>query len=195
MRHEDTPVMPVRPELSRPVRVDDLGLQKFTLDIEASASELQALGERLKIDALNALSAQISLQLLPDGEVILKAAYQARLTQTCVVTLGPAVDEISSEFETTYSVDGYDDWGHGEEEFDTLDDDIEPAEPIIDGIIDVGEAIAEQLALEIDPFPRVKGATFDGFSTGPVGSESAVPEKKNPFAVLSKLKATSETSE
>ncbi|MBL4615287.1 MAG: DUF177 domain-containing protein [Magnetovibrio sp.] len=181
-------------ELSRPVHVEDLGRKEYTLDIDPSAAELSALGKRLKINSLDALSAHTKLKLLSSGDVQLEARFTARITQTCVVTLKPVSSDVSHAFSTTYSHNVDEGMGHGEEEYDDEEDDVEPSEPIIDGIIDLGDAISEQLALEIDPFPRVKGATFDGFTTGPAGLDEAVPEKKNPFAVLSKLKQSPDSS-
>ncbi len=186
---------PTAPELSRPVRVEDLKAQTFTLEIHPSDRELEKLRARLQVDGLEGLSAQTSLRLLQNGDVLLKAQFQARVRQTCVLTLEPVASEISSAFETTYSNTAEEDWGHGEEEFAALDEDTDPPEPIQDGMIDVGEAISEHLALEIDPFPRVKGATFDGYSTGNASVDEAAPAKKNPFAVLSKLKTAPESTE
>jgi len=186
---------PIKTELPRIVRVEKLGLQEFTQDIQANERELKALAERFKVDSLDALSAQVSLQLLANGDVLMTASFQARVTQTCVVTLGPVTSDISSSFTMTYTEGPETEGGHDEEEFADLDDDIELPEAIVDGKIDIGEAIAEQLALEIDPFPRVKGAKFDGYFTGTEAEKAQVPEKKNPFAVLSKLKVSPETSE
>ena len=42
---------------------------------------------------------------------------------------------------------------------------------------------SEQLALEIDPFPRAEGAEFPGYSSGPEPVEKA----KSPFAALEDL--------
>ena len=185
----------INPELSRIVRVEKLGLQEYTQDFQANDRELKALTERFKIESLDALSAQVSLQLLTNGDVLMSASFQARLTQTCVVTLNPIVSEISSIFTMTYTEGADAEGGRDEEEFVDLDDDIELSEAIIEGKIDIGEAVSEQLALEIDPFPRVKGAKFDGYFTGTKAESEQVPEKKNPFAVLSKLKVSPGTSE
>jgi len=186
---------PVSPEWSRLVSVEDLGLQQFSQTIKPTDLELKALIKRFGVDDLAGLTAQVSLQLLTNGDVLLEASYKAHITQTCGVTLEPVVSEVSNEFTMSYSDDADASWGHDEEEFAALDDDIELSEPIVDGKIDIAEAVSEQLALEIDPFPRVQGATFDGYSTGTKAGNEPVPEKKNPFAVLSKLKATPETSE
>jgi len=185
----------IKPELSRIVRVEKLGLQEYTQDFQANDRELKALTERFKIESLDALSAQVSLQLLTNGDVLMSASFQARMTQTCVVTLAPIFSEISSGFTMTYTEGPDAEGGHDEEEFVDLDDDIELSEAIIEGKIDIGEAVSEQLALEIDPFPRVKGAKFDGYFTGTKAESEQVPEKRNPFAVLSKLKVSPGTSE
>lgn len=34
------------------------------------------------------------------------------------------------------------------------------ADPIVDGVIDLGEIVAETVGLELDPYPRLPGETF-----------------------------------
>jgi len=75
-----------------------------------------------------------------------------------------------------------------------------------EGGIDLGEAVAQQLAIALDPFPRAPGVVFttvdDEESTAqstdmptalsPRGADiedkGEIPSRPNPFAVLSKLK-------
>ena len=181
-------------ELSRPVEVENLGLRDFTLDITPSEAELTALAVRLKVDVLDALSAHATVKLLPNNDVRLNASFDATLTQTCVVTLEPVQTRHSSEFSVLYSHDVVEEDGTEDDELSLLDEEDELPDLIVDGKIDVGEAVIEHLALEIDPFPRVKDATFDGYSTDPDGVVESGSDKKNPFAVLAKLKETSQTS-
>lgn len=61
----------------------------------------------------------------------------------------------------------------------------DPPEPLTDGAVDAGEAIAEQLALELDPFPRAPGAVFKGFSSPREGDDRS----GGPFAALARLRA------
>ena len=181
-------------EFSRPVQIEKLGLQGYSQKIKPRPEELEALAERLKVDRLDSLNAEITLELLPNNDVVMQGRYSAHLTQTCVVTLEPVESDVSNEFTMTYSESAEEYFGSEDEEDDEHDPDFDPPEPIEEGIIDIGEAVIQQLALEIDPFPRVKGATFDGFSAGVSGDEEPTNEKKNPFAVLSKLKDASEKS-
>jgi len=57
-------------------------------------------------------------------------------------------------------------------------------DPIEDGIIDVGEAVVEELALLIPPYPRVPGAEFNDIIEDADGGD----DKPNPFAKLAALK-------
>ncbi|MEG3617367.1 DUF177 domain-containing protein [Magnetovibrio sp. PR-2] len=182
-------------EFSRPVQVAKLGLQDYNQNIKPRGQEFEALAARLQIDRLDSLNAELSLKLLPNNDVVVEGRYTAHLTQTCGVTLEPVESDVSEEFSITYSETAEEYFGAEEEEEAEHALELEPSEPIVDGTIDIGEAVIQQLALEIDPFPRVKGATFDGFSAGVSGDDEPVEEKKNPFAVLSKLKDASEKSE
>jgi len=178
----------VTPEFSRVVRVAELGDEPLRLELTASEEERADLAKRFDLEGLDSLVADVSLTLLPNKDVRLDATFNAQLQQTCVVTSAPMKSKVSHKFTTTYSPDADEDLASDEEEFETLNTQIELPEPLIEEKIDIGEAVAEQFALEIDPFPRVKGTVFDGYSTGRKGEAEAPLEKKNPFAVLSQLK-------
>ena len=61
-------------------------------------------------------------------------------------------------------------------------------DPIIGNVIDVGEAVSDQLALVLDPFPRTPGAKLDEQATMHV--ETAGKDlPANPFAAFASLKA------
>ena len=196
MNSKTDATIPQTPEFSRVVSAAELTTGETNIDFEATPAELAALTTRLGVKALKALKGRTTLQILPNGDVLMEMHFSAHVSQHCVVTLAPIETDVVADFTTTYSENADEDWGHDEEEFEDLDTDIEPPEPLIEGKIDLGEACVEQLALEIDPFPRVQGATFDGYSAGShassQGADAGTFEKKNPFAVLSKLKTPKE---
>ena len=67
-----------------------------------------------------------------------------------------------------------------------------PPEPLTGGSVDIGKAVTEQLALELDPFPRAPGARFEGF----VGSRrESCDDEGGPFAGLARLKGAGRDSE
>lgn len=180
------------PEFSRIVQVAELGDTPLRQDLTASPDECAALAKRFDVKDIVSLDAQVKLTLLPNKDVRVDSNFKAVLQQTCTVTLQPMRTKVRAEFSMTYSPEAEEFLGHDEEELDTPAPLVEPLEPLIEEKIDIGEAIAEQFALEIDPFPRVKGTVFDGYSTGRKGAANAPLEKKNPFAVLSQLKTKQE---
>ena len=52
------------------------------------------------------------------------------------------------------------------------------------GSVDLGEILAETMALELDPYPRREGEVFNDIE------EEPEPAKISPFTSLSKLKPT-----
>ena len=77
--------------------------------------------------------------------------------------------------------------GEGEAGYTSMSDDMpDPPDPLHDGGFDLGETVAEQLSLNIDPFPRSVNASFDEFTTS--GDDGEAEQRINPFAVLEGLK-------
>ena len=62
----------------------------------------------------------------------------------------------------------------------------EDAEIIDNGEVDLGELVAENLSLELDPYPRKKGEEFADYEELDEASESE-PARPSPFANLIKL--------
>ncbi len=184
-------------EFSRPVTPESLGGKGKALSIEANADERSRLARRLGLDGLAALSAEIRLTPRSGGRMVrLEGTFKALVRQICVVTLEPVEDHIEGTIERIYDTT-FEGLENEEENIDMDGED--PPDPLIGGEIDAGEAVAEQLALEINPFPRKKGTTFAGYSTDPNGDkdgggvsggktgENAAPSA-NPFVNLKKLK-------
>jgi uncharacterized metal-binding protein YceD (DUF177 family) len=76
-----------------------------------------------------------------------------------------------------------------EREF-TLEDP-DPPEAIVDGMIDLGELLTQQLALALDPHPRKPGVDLDSvLAEAPAGRREAIERggASGPFAKLAQLK-------
>ncbi len=170
---------PLTPEFSRPVLVENLPDEGETFEIEAAALERQVLSKRFGLLSLEALTARILLMPTAGGTISAKGSLAAQLTQLCVVSLKPVESHIEATFERLYE--------HRQEFGASAENDIDPLaeeedfpEPLRADTIDLGEVAAEHLALELDPFPRLKDAAFAGYSSGGGGEGS--------FAALAKLK-------
>lgn len=178
-----------QPEFSRAVRIDDLPLSGRKIAAEAAASEREALARRLGLAALSRLEVDGEVAPVRGGTVIrLSARLFADVTQTCVVTLVPLERRIDAEFVRLYAVHAQGDIKVDEEVF--FDEEDEDIEPLVGNRIDIGEAAAEQLALELDPYPRAPDAVLPLASDLPTASgQDEEPGGRRPFAGLAGLTA------
>ena len=74
----------------------------------------------------------------------------------------------------------------GKEVVFAAEDDFEAAEMVQNGHIDLGEVVAQYLALELEPYPRAPGVSLPAQVT--VGDDGDKDKKHNPFKVLEGLK-------
>lgn len=191
-----------RSEFYRPVRVDKIG-DAYRETIRADDGECAELARRFSLRAIERLRADVCI--VPKGRdlFVLTGEISARVVQSCVVTGEPVPEEVHCSFSVSYSLDVEAYWENEVvSETDTGGTCEDPPEPIENGEIDMGESVAEQLILEITPYPRVHGASLvdiaDGSSVGRHGKSAKHggvdgggidrAGRQNPFAVLEKLK-------
>lgn len=169
-------------EFSRPIDVDRIGHTEVAHDIAASPEERAALARRFELLALDTLEAKLRLRRARGGSVLrLAGRLTADVVQSCVVTLAPVPSHVEAEFTVLY---GEGDVGEGVD----IDPELESTvEPWPEGPLDLGETVAQELALALDPYPRAAGAALDASYTPSEGAGDE-PEKVNPFMVLGKLR-------
>ncbi|MCC7429149.1 MAG: DUF177 domain-containing protein [Alphaproteobacteria bacterium] len=159
-----------REEFSRPVAVDRIPPAGEEKHIEANAAECLALARRYDVEQVLALSATLRLAPRRGRSVHLSGSARARLVQTCVISLDPIETEAMAEIETLYRPAPEPETGRPGRKDHTLDvGDIDPEaedEEFYSGpAIDLGAAVAEAIALAIDPYPRRPGAVLPGPAT------------------------------
>ena len=182
----------IGPEFSRIVAADRMEAVE-TLEIVADGAERAALARRFGLDSLDALTASVTLTKFGDGRrVRLSANFSADVLQSCVVTLEPAPSRIEDSFVLVYDEDA---GGPAEAETVVLLKGRISPEPWSDVVIDVGEAVAEHLALALDPYPRATGADLSALGLAPgegdAGKEGDDPDGEfsgSPFKELAKLR-------
>nr|WP_246504062.1 DUF177 domain-containing protein [Plastoroseomonas arctica] len=132
------------------------------------------MAERFAIPAIHSLEAELSLAPANGGTVVAEGRLRAEVVQSCVVTLDPVDQAVDVALHLRFIPEG-------DEPSDDPDtpDEIE----IQAGMIDLGEAVAEQLSLALDPYPRAPGAALPAHLAPP---EEPVrePAKVHPFAAL-----------
>ena len=171
------------PEFSRIVETAGLRPTGEETKLAANAEELQSIAERLGLVSIDELSGQLKLEPWRKGGWHVTGLAQAEIEQICVVTAETFRSTCSIEVDR-YFMHEKDRLNQAKEiVVDILSDD-EP--DVIDGgRIDLGELVVEDLALSLDPYPRLPGADFE--ATRSDGSENVAEEKPNPFAALAKL--------
>jgi uncharacterized metal-binding protein YceD (DUF177 family) len=158
------------PEFSRPVALARLGPEPFRREIAATEGERAALARRFELLAVDRLSAVVDLVRQGQDRFLLRAAFDAEFVQSCVVTLDPVGGAVSEQFALLYGPP------EAEEEAGPVAEDAIAFEPIVGDAIDIGEAVAQEFALALPPFPRSAGAEV-----------APPPDEAGPFAALSRL--------
>jgi uncharacterized metal-binding protein YceD (DUF177 family) len=167
------------PEFSRIINLGELEKDAVHLDITADAEECAALAKRFGLSAIASLHVTGTLERLGRGRVRLRAKLNSEVTQTCVVTLDPLVNRIEEDLDILFDP-AHDDSEGSDVAFDPASD----REPLIGDSLDVGEIVAEELAVALDPYPRKPGIALEmdpneGGGTQPEGG---------PFEALAVLK-------
>lgn len=167
-------------EFSRPIRVDQIGKMGTSNPIAADAVERAALMQRFGLLALDRLEADYSIGT-ENGVIIARGHVRASLAQPCVATGTAVPEQVDTDFILRFVVDGSDVAPDSEE----LELDAQDCDTIgYDGqIIDMGEAMAETVALAMTPYPRAPDADAVLREAGVLSEEQA-----SPFAALLALK-------
>ena len=170
-----------QPEFSRPVEVDRIGSEGVSLEIEADALEREALARRFALVSLDRLKAKAEIFPVSRNLFRVEASFEADLVQTCVVTLDPVPAQLSESFSALFG-----EGGPGMGALFAGEDGEDEPEPIEGGAIDLGETVAQHLALSLDPYPRKQGASVPA-EYAP-GKDEESRGKVKPFAELGALK-------
>jgi len=148
------------------------------LDLSADAEECAEVAKRLGLVSLDRLDAHAVLSR--DGDRICATGrIKAALAQSCVASGEPVPERIDEPFELVFLPEPK---GRPDEEMELGEGELDVA--FHDGAaIDLGTAIADTLALVLDPFPRGPNADAALKAAGVLSEEQA-----GPFAALAKLK-------
>jgi uncharacterized metal-binding protein YceD (DUF177 family) len=172
-------VMTPTPEFSRLIPVDRIPEAGLDERIEADDGERAALAQRFDVPEISSFAADFHIAPWRRGRIHVQGTATAQLLQRCVITLDPFPVELVFPVERFFIAEGarHD---HVEE--------LEGDEPdIVSGAaVDLGELAAEELALNLDPYPRKPGAELAA-EIGGVQPENEQGNGDSPFAALRKL--------
>jgi uncharacterized metal-binding protein YceD (DUF177 family) len=175
-----TPIPPA--EFSRPIAADQIGPQETGREIVANATERARLAERFGLLALDRLEATVSLKRGSGGVIQVRGRFEAEVVQACVATLEPVRSRLSESFAIAF---GSAATTAGGAVVIGLEDE-DPPEELVEGRIDLGEIVAQQLAVALDPYPHAPGAREKAAATD--AGEAGAEKKASPFAALAPLR-------
>lgn len=181
------------PEWSHIIQADDIGSAPEKLEISPQEHEVAPLCQRLGIEGIQSLRANLVLSRNSGNRVVhVKGVITGELLQNCVITLEELTVPITEEFEAWFAdPDAAVSFTKERqkmlankkgEDLPILDEKDDP-EAIVDGVIDVAEVATQFLSLAINPYPQAEGAVYDGPNDEQTGAEAS-DIRKNPFAAL-----------
>ncbi len=178
-------------EFSRSVEAESLVHGESKKTFTATAEECEALQRRFSIERLADLSAALTITRRGSGKrmkITVRGQLHARIEQICVVSLEPFESQIKIDIDCVFDSQAME----NQETFDLDLQDEDPAEPLIEGLIDFGELIAQSLSLEIAPHPKKPGSESAQVAldrANPIDDPEAI-SAENPFAILKNMKIT-----
>lgn len=155
------------------------------IDLVATEAERRATAERLGLESIERLDAHAVLTR--KGLIVeARGRVQAALTQSCVVTSEPVPAHVDEAFDIVFTPEPEQARSDEEVELGAGDCDV----VFHDGsTIDLGAAIADTLALSLNPYPRSAGAEAALKEAGVLSEAEA-----GPFAALAALRKGGESS-
>ena len=168
-------------KFSYPLKIDELNQNEYKFDLNADKEELKDITEILKVEDVKYFNAEIMLKLNNRNNMLaVWGIVRSEIELKSVITLNNFLKYFEVPFELYFDTKAtYKDIQELQAGiYDDVPDIIE------NGKINLADIAIEQIALNLDDYPRNEGEVFD------YGKYVQLPddEKENPFAVLAKLK-------
>ena len=158
-------------ELHRPVLVGQVPSLGAHFTVEATPSECSALALRMGLPEVRELRCRFHLTRESNTSIKATGMLRARVVQNCVISLEDFEATVEERFTVRFVPSGM--------ENDDVDPESEDEIPYENGMLDLGEAAAEQLGLALDPYPRAPDAELPEIEEDP---------EPHPFAALDRLR-------
>lgn len=172
------------PEFRRPLRIHEIGAPLRHETLAATPAECAALARRFDLVDLDALTAELSVHRSA-GAIRVSGRFQARGTQPCIISAEPVAFALDDAVEVNFR-DGA---TIADDEIELTDAELDEL-PLDGDSLDLGELVAQSLALALDPWPRAPEAQRAAAARHLISeaeAEALVAADKaaaNPFSVL-----------
>ncbi|MFN3371801.1 MAG: YceD family protein [Sphingomonadaceae bacterium] len=171
------------PEFSHPIAIDRLSSAPRLHRLVADSTQRAALARRFDLLSIGRLEAELDVRRAGAG-AIAQGPLRAEVVQRCVVSGEPVAASLDIPLDLRFQpeTDMRDEIELSPEALDLL--------PVEDGMIDLGEAVAQSLALALDPWPRADAGSLEAARVHLMteaeaeAASAALKAKASPFAVL-----------
>jgi uncharacterized metal-binding protein YceD (DUF177 family) len=176
-------------EIERIVDVDHTGPGGTALEISATDSERAALAKRFGFLDLPAFSARVTVDRKPGDRIVVEGRLRGKIVQACILTLDPVTQDLDETFRIVFK-QGLAEEKDPESGEALVNPQADAPEPLPGNLLDVGEIVAEQLALAAEPYPRRPGAKLENVLPKPRkdGRPGRHETRRHPFADLAALR-------
>lgn len=168
-------------EFTRQLKLGDIltlqSRREIRRNISAQPVECDSLAKRFGLEAIDNLNAEVIIRPWNGSGVRVSGTINADVTQMCVVSLKPIKQKLCENFVSFFEQPSTQ---HEEVNIDTPVH-IEDPENITSEGIDIGELVAQQLSLVLDPYPHIPGAVLPEST-----NTTMLMPRKSPFAILQK---------
>lgn len=172
----------ITPELTRPVLLEKIDAQGFETEIVATEAEREKLAKRFSLLGIGDLHARVVLTWMKGRRRLrLRGHLSAHVTQSCVVSLEPVEETVDEEIEIDFEP-----VRDGASEREIVVTTAEEAEPLQGDILDIGEVIAEELALSLNPYPRHADCEVADLKDAP--EPDSLEDRPRPFEKLARFR-------
>ena len=158
-------------EFSRPLQVDRVPALGCHERLAADDKECAALAKRFDLPRIHSLGGLLKVVPWRGGGLKITGTLNAKVDQVSVISLETFTSDLEFAIER-YLLSPRAGQPAADEDVDIIEH----------GNVDLGEILAESMALELDPYPRREGEVFNDIE------EHLESAKVSPFTSLSKLK-------
>lgn len=169
-------------KFSYPLKLEDMSSTPKEYHLVATAEQLQYIAHELKLNMVKSFQAVVSVEYSKAQHTVwLKGKISSEVEHTSVVSLRSFIRPYKIDFALYYDTQMTYAQLRELEDFGDINADI--PEIMENGYIDLALVAMEQLAAELDDFPRIKGEKF----TYQPDFDPDDDKPANPFEVLKKL--------
>ena len=158
-------------EFSRLLKNTEFAALPLVREIRATAEECGGLARRFRLEGVERVTARLEVSVWNGKGVRVVGALDARLTQRCVVSLEVMPQRVSRRFVSFFTAPGMSPPPPESLSSLSLKDgaevEAEDPEEMGEKGVDLGELVAQQLSLALDPYPQLPDARLPECAAAP----------------------------